>query len=337
MVSGSKRGVAAFVLVVALSGLLVWTLGLAAGPRDAWRDAYRRPPAVPYPETNPFTEAKANLGRALFFDTSFSSSRTRSCASCHLPSLSWSDGQARARGEGATSMPLRSPTLLNVAWLDRVGWDGKFRDIESVAFRAILAPSNLNMTESTLIGRLAAQPAYVRSFGEAFPDKAINRQNIEKALATFERSIVSRPASFDRWVEGDEDAISVAAKRGFALFEGKARCSQCHSGWSFTDGSFHDVGLAKDDELGRGRYFPTSVKLQHAFKTPTLRDVALRAPYMHDGSIATLREVIEVYDKGGIDRPSKSEVMKPLNLSPSEKDDLIAFLRTLSGVDQPDR
>ncbi len=128
---------------------------------------------------------------------------------------------------------------------------------------------------------------------------------VEMALATFERSIVSTEAPFDRWLNGDDSAIDAAAKRGFALFNGKANCAACHSGWAFTDASFHDIGTAHDDDIGRGRLFPSSAALKYAFKTPTLRDVAHRAPYMHDGSVPTLEAVIDLYDRGGIDRPSR--------------------------------
>lgn len=303
---------------------------LAAGRVD-----YKRPEAVVYPDSNPYSEAKAALGRKLFFDTQISFSQTRSCASCHVPGQSWSDGLPRARGEGASVMDVRTPTLLDIAWLSRLGWDGKFRDIEAVTFGPILAPSNMHMTEDLLMSRLKSQPAYQALFAEAFADKQINRRNIELAVATFERSIVSGPAPFDRWIGGEEPAISGAAKRGFKVFSGKANCSQCHSGWAFTDGSFHDIGVSSGEQIGRGRLFPTSVKLKYAFKTPTLRDIGRRGPYMHDGSLATLQAVIELYNKGGIDRPSRSELIKPLGLTDAEKADLIAFLMTLSD-DKPE-
>ena len=145
------------------------------------------------------------------------------------------------------------------------------------------------------------------------------------------RSIHSTQAPFDRWIMGDETAVSTSAKRGFAIFNGKGNCAQCHSGWSFTDGSFHDIGIGKGKDIGRGVFFPTSVKLRYAFKTPTLRNVAERAPYMHDGSVATLEAVIDLYNQGGVDRPSRSELIHPLGLSADEKADLIAFLKTLSG------
>ena len=154
-------------------------------------------------------------------------------------------------------------------------------------------------------------------------------------MATFEREIVSTEAPFDRWVKGDETAVSAEAKRGFDLFNTKGHCSSCHSGWTFSDGSFHDIGTAVGVNTGRGKFFPTSVKLQYAFKTPTLRDVALRAPYMHDGSVATLEAVIDLYDRGGIERPSRSELVRPLGLTDGEKSDLAAFLRSLTGDATP--
>ena len=143
----------------------------------------------------------------------------------------------------------------------------------------------MNLPEKVLIERLSAIPGYVDAFDAAFGEGEITRRKIELALATFERSIVSGEAPFDRWIEGDESAINDGAKRGFDLFNGKAHCASCHSGWAFTDSSFHDIGTAQDDDIGRGQLFPTSIKLRYAFKTPTLRDVARRAPYMHDGSV----------------------------------------------------
>ena len=137
------------------------------------------------------------------------------------------------------------------------------------------------------------------------------------------------PAPFDRWVNGEKHAISETAKRGFDLFRGKAECAECHRGWNFTDGAFYDIGTDNTD-LGRGKLFPTSTKMKYAYKVPTLRDTARRAPYMHNGSVKNLQDVIELYDKGGIDRPSRSELIRPLHLSKSEKADLIAFLNTLT-------
>lgn len=321
-------GVVGWIGVAPIAGLSAFSNTLPE-PND-WRLEYQHPAEIPFPEENAYSEAKAELGRTLFFDPILSGSRGRSCATCHNPSLSWGDGLPKAVGDG--QMPRRTPTALNLAWVTRAGWDGKFRDLEAFTFGPISSPLNMGSSEAMVLERLNAIPGYIQLFSAAFGEGAITREKVEMSLATFERSIVSTTAPFDRWVTGDESAIDQSAKRGFALFNGRARCSECHRGWAFTDGSFHDIGTARGDDIGRGRLFPTSVKLRYAFKTPTLRDVARRAPYMHDGSVANLEEVIDLYDRGGIDRPSRSELIYPLHLNQGEKADLVAFLKTLTGA-----
>jgi cytochrome c peroxidase len=303
--------------------------------RAGWRDSYRRPAEIPYPASNPYSPEKAALGATLFFDPVLSGSRTNACVTCHQPGLAWSDGLARGVGDRQQPMNLRSPTLLDVAWIPRLGWDGKFPDLESVAFQAILSETNMDLPVREAIERLSASPAYVRRFQTVFGPGLITQEKVEQALATYERGIRSMPSSFDRWVDGEETAVTDAAKRGFVLFEGKAGCSGCHTGWAFTNYSFQDVGSANDKDVGRGALFPSSVSLRYAFKVPTLRDVALRAPFMHDGSINTLALVIELYDRGGIARPSRSPQIRPLGLTLSEKAELIEFLETLTGDIQP--
>lgn len=294
---------------------------------------YQRPETVPFPPDDPWSEAKEKLGRMLFFDPILSGSRTVACASCHNPGLAWADSRKLAAGVG--QMQLHTPTLIDVAWVPILGWDGKYHSLESVAFGPLLSPLNMNNTEPEIISRLAGIPGYRQAFDQAFPGKAneptITRPHIEQAIATFERTIVATRAPFDSWIAGDQTAISDSAKRGFVLFNGKAECAECHQGPSFTDYSFHDIGVAQEDDIGRGRLFPTSVKLRHAFKVPTLRDVARRAPYMHDGSLPTLEAVVDEYNTGGIDRPSRSSLIRPLGLTEDEKRDLITFLNTLTG------
>lgn len=297
---------------------------------DAVQAKYHRPATIPFPDDNPYSKAKAHLGKMLFFDPLLSGSRKHSCSSCHVPAKSWGDGLPHAIGEDPAGMEIRTPTLIDIAFVDVLGWDGKFPDLESVTFGPLTSPQNMNITERELVWRLRTLPRYTTAFAKAFGDKRITRRRIELAIATYERTIVAGQAPFDRWIMGDETAISPEAKRGFALFNGKAHCASCHSGPSFTDGSFQDIGSATGDDIGRGHLFPTSEKLQYAFKTPTLRDVAERGPYMHDGSVATLQDVIELYNKGGIDRPSRSPSIKPLGLTAAEKAELIAFLKTLS-------
>ena len=302
----------------------------------ALKAQFRRPAGgVPFPHDNPFSQAKYELGRMLFFEPLLSKSGTMSCATCHNPGLSWGDGLATAVGDAGNAMPLRSPTMLNIAWLPRLGWDGKFPGIEEVTFVPITGIANMGLDAQTALARIAAIPGYRAAFAAAFGSPEVTRERIEQATATYERTLVSGEAPFDRWIEGDETAIDETAKRGFALFTGAAGCSGCHSGWAFTDGSFQDIGVAEGDDVGRGRLFPSSEKLQYAFKTPTLRDVAHRAPYMHDGSLPTLAAVIDLYDKGGIARPSRSPEIKKLGLSPQQKAELLSFLETLTSAPSP--
>lgn len=325
--------------VFILTPVILW-IGLSTAinaPRDHadLRQAYRRPAEIPYPDDNSYSVTKAKLGRMLFFDPILSGSRARSCATCHNPGLSWGDGLPRALGEGQAPLALRSPTLLAVAWVDRLGWDGKFRDLESVAFGPINSKANMNFSEPGLIERLNSIPGYVQAFSDAFAGGGITRRSIEMALATFERSLVPGESPFGRWIEGDEAAIDPSAKRGFVIFNGKGHCAECHKGYALTNGAFHDIGTAQGSDVGRGRLFPNSVQLQYAFKTPTLWDVARRAPYMHDGSVPTLEAVIDLYDRGGIERASRSPLIHPLGLTQSEKSDLLVFLNTLTSQPTP--
>jgi cytochrome c peroxidase len=173
----------------------------------------------------------------------------------------------------------------------------------------------------------------VKKFAAAMPDAAINMDAIVKAITEFERTIEPGPAPFDRWVEGDAQAISESAKRGFALFNGKANCFACHSGWRFTDDKFHDIGTTTTD-VGRGQVDKADELMRFAFKTPTLRSVALRPAYMHNASVATLHDVMKHYERGGIDRPSRSPLLTPIALTDQERDDLVAFMDALTGAEE---
>ena len=306
------------------------------GP-DPWpnRVEFRRPAQLSFPTNDPYTLAKAELGRTLFFDPSLSGTGGKACASCHNPSLSYGDGLPIERGVTGHTIGLRTPTLLDVGSNESAGWDGRFANVADVSLAAISNPGIMDANLNGVLDHLRMTSGYRQAFAQAFPGQGITPDTLRSALGTFVRTITSGPAPFDRWVAHDETAISVSAKRGFALFTGRAGCSGCHTGWSFTDGSFHDIGVAEIDVAGRGALFPNSVKLQHAFKVPTLRDVARRGPYMHDGSIPDLGAVIDLYDKGGIDRPSLSEQIHPLHLTQNERADLLAFLDTLTSDPQP--
>jgi cytochrome c peroxidase len=192
----------------------------------------------------------------------------------------------------------------------------------------------MNMPPIDVINRVQNRAGYRRMFAAAYPGKPIDMDTIAAAIAAYERTVVSGQAPFDRWVEGNESSVSDSAKRGFALFGGKARCANCHAGWRFSDDGFHDIGLASTD-IGRAKFAPGIEQMKHAFKTPTLRNITEHAPYMHDGSIATLREVVDHYDSGFVKRPSLDGEMVPLNLTVQEKLDLVAFLETLTSTDAP--
>ncbi len=303
----------------------------AAAVGDDARAAFRRPDGVPTPRGAPPSAAVVELGRSLFFDPRLSRDATMSCATCHSPAQRWSDGRARPIGSEGQAHPRRTPTVVNSAWLSVLMWDGRAASLETQAVLPLTAPHEMGHALPALVARLSGIAGYRDLFGKAYGDEEVSAQRVADALASFQRTLVSPVAPFDRWVDGDEDAIDAQAREGFRLFTGKARCVACHKGWRFTDDSFHDIGLASADP-GRGAHVPAEVVLmQHAFKTPSLRDLALEGPYMHDGSMHSLEDVIEHYERGGRQRPSLSPEMKAFELSAAERAALIAFLRTLDG------
>lgn len=296
---------------------------------DALKALYRRPATIPFPKENPYTPEKAALGKKLYFDTRISVSSAQSCGSCHSPSFGWGDGLAVGVGYGMQKLGRHSPTVVNAAWGGIFMWDGRLATLEEQALGPIQAAGEMNMPLDQLMKRLDSIPDYKPLFVKVFPEEGMTPKTLAKAIATYERTVVSERAPFDAWIEGDEKAISEEAKRGFALFNGKAQCAACHEGWNFTNDGFQDIGLPSPD-LGRAQFVPGVIKMEHAFKTPGLREIARRAPYMHDGSLATLEQVVEHYDHGGVDRPSRSDLMRPLGLTVQEKSDLVAFLQSLT-------
>lgn len=298
------------------------------------RAVYQRPDTVPFPGDNGYSLPKATLGKMLFFDQRLSGGGNMSCSSCHNPSFGWEMPLARAIGSQNTALPRNAPTVADHAWATSQFWDGHAPTLEAQAAGPIVAATEMNMPLDLLVRKLGAVDGYRRLFAVAFPADGLTAANIMRALATFERTIQSGDSPFDRWVEGDDAAISAAAQRGLDLFNGRARCNLCHTGWRLTDDRFHDAGVPDDD---RGRALVTRVgpETEHAFKTPSLRDIAHRAPYMHDGSLPDLPSVLAHYVSGGVERPSRSPSLRPLNLSQDERDDLLAFLDSLTGEVAP--
>lgn len=333
-------GLSLFLSIASIVALSPGSVGAGEGAKAGndvviLKASYQRPTSIPFPEENPFTKAKAKLGQVLYFDPRLSRSNMQSCASCHNPSFAWGDGLPKGVGENMHELGRRSPTILNAAWSEALMWDGRFDTLEEQALGPIEAAVEMNMPLDELIKKLSEIEGYTPLFAAAFDgDTEITPDKIAMAIATYERTVISGEAPFDRWIKGQRNAISASAQRGFLLFNNKARCAACHSDWRFTDDSFHDIGLP-DDDIGRGAEFPEIVKMQHAFKTPGLRNIDQRAPYMHDGSLATLREVIDHYDRGGVQRPSLSGDMQPLGLTENEKRDLEAFMKALTSDDEP--
>jgi cytochrome c peroxidase len=321
--------------------LAVWVqlylsvLGINGLWANNYKELYsRKDVEIPYPEDNTFNRARFELGHKLFFDPRLSGSNFISCATCHNPAFAWEDGLPRALGHGMKELGRHSPTILNLAWAPILFWDGRAETLEEQALGPIQDPHEMNLPLDEMERKLKSIKGYAPLFEAAYPKEGISRNTVAKAIATFERGIVSATAPFDRWIEGDESAINDAAKRGFKVYNEKGLCAKCHSGWRFTDDSFHDIGVNSQD-VGRGKFLAEVAVLQHAFKTPTLRNIAQRAPYMHNGSEKTLDDVIEYYNQGGrVRRPSIAFDVRPLRLSRREKSDLKEFLLTLTSQDR---
>src|SRR5262245_5975835 len=292
--------------------------------------AFRWPAAVPFPASNPFSEAKRALGERLFHDKRLSANGAIACATCHDGAKGFADG--RRQGRGVSDIPLKrhTPTLWNLAWAAPVFWDGRARSLEEQVAGPIEAPDEMGRPVASVVADLAADRSYADAFRAAFPDEPrASPQTLAKAVAVFERTLVSPSTRFDRWVGGDEAALTADEAAGFRLFTGKAQCSNCHSGWAFTEYAFHDIGLPGDDR-GRGAVLRLETA-EHAFKTPTLREIGRSAPYMHDGSLKTLEEVVRHYAGGIAARPTLSaDLPRGLKLSERERRELIAFLGTLT-------
>jgi cytochrome c peroxidase len=290
-----------------------------------------RPKNTIYLDSNPYSKDKEDLGKNLFFDPRLSGTSSMSCATCHNPSFSWGDALPTAVGNGQKVLARKSPTILNLAWTEKLMWDGRFKHLEGQAMGPIGSPNEMNMDVAKLADKISQIDGYKIKFKKAFGTDVVTNDLLAKALAIYERGIISADAPFDLWIKGNEKAISENAKKGFVLYNTKANCIACHSGWRFTDDSFQDVGLNSDD-IGRGEYVKS---LPHTFKTPGLRNISQRGPYMHNGSKKTLKEVIDFYNQGGeVKREGISDNIKPLNLSEIEKSQLIEFLNTLTSKDK---
>lgn len=272
------------------------------------------------------------LGKILFFDTRLSGSGKISCATCHQPELSWADGLDKSLGHEGTINKRNSPSLQNVWFYKKLFWDGRARDLEDQAFAPINSESEMHGDMRELPGKLRRIEAYKSLFDSAYGDPGIDPDRIAEALAAFQRTIISSPSSFDRFLAGEKKALSNSQLRGLHLFRTRAKCMNCHHGALFSDNQFHNNGFAGED---KGLYQVTHVESDNGkFKTPSLRDVMKTAPWMHDGSQKNMMAIIEAYNEG---KPvaRKDELLKPLGLTRQEKLDLLAFLHAISAEPLP--
>jgi cytochrome c peroxidase len=286
--------------------------------------------APPSPADNPSTPEKIGLGARLFTDVRLSGQGDRSCVSCHRPELAFTDGGRRARGLSGASLLRNTPSLWNLAWGGQYFWDGRAPSLEAQVAMPIAAADEMGGDWPTILARLQADADTVAAFRAAFADaEPVTPANLAAALAAYVRSLVSPRTRFDAWIAGDAGALTPAELDGFRLFTGKGACALCHVGWRFTDDKFHDIGLPGSDG-GRGLVAGGTPGLA-AFKTPSLRELARTAPYMHDGSLTTLEAVVAHYAGGLRKRPSLApSLRRGLRLDARERADLVAFLRTLS-------
>ncbi len=295
-------------------------------------DPYKVPALIPAPEDNKLTQERIELGKNLYFDPRLSGSNWISCATCHNPGLGFSDALPKALGHGMKELGRNSPTIYNTAFQKSQFWDGRAATLEEQAAGPIQAPGEMNQNADDLVKELSAIDGYKQLFEKAYSKEGITLKTITKAIASYERTILARDSSFDRWKAGNKNAVGDSAKNGFALFEGKARCVICHSGYNFTNNNFHNLGL-KESKPDEGRMAVTKQQMNFgAFKTPTLRNLTLTAPYMHNGMYKTLEEVIEHYDRGGDVKTNLDPNMKPLGLTQQEKKDLVEFMKSLTDV-----
>lgn len=295
------------------------------------------PSVVPIPSTNLSYKAKVELGKQLYFDGRLSKNGAVSCAFCHIPDAGFADPRQFSFGVGGKKGGRQAPTVFNTAFNPTQFWDGRAGSLEEQAIGPIENPVEMAETHENVVAKLNKIKGYRNQFRAVFGTD-VSLQGIAEAIAAYERTIISTNSAFDKYVKGDKDALSDTAVRGMALFRGKARCILCHNGPNFTDNQFHNIGVPQVGPLKEdlGRYNVTRQERDKgAFKTPTLRSIAETAPYMHDGVFATIEEVVDFLDTGGISNPWLSPVMKPLHLTKQEKADLIAFLKALSGAPIP--
>jgi len=291
--------------------------------------------APPIPADNPMTEAKVELGKMLYFDKRLSRDGTVSCATCHDPKMAWADHRATSEGVDKQLGDRNSPTVLNAAYMPEQFWDGRAASLEEQALGPIENPVEMGHTIDELVKNLAAVPEYQKRFREVFGTE-VNKDGIVKAIAAFERTILTGNSPYDKYKAGDTSAMTAQQIRGMELFNGKGECATCHTPPTFSNGKYYNAGIGSDKpnpDPGRKKHTNKDAD-EGKFRVPHLRNVADTAPYFHDGSVATLAEAVRIMATGGIDNPRLSPVFKGLKevqFTDEEIADLTAFLEALSG------
>ncbi len=271
---------------------------------------------------------RAAIGWKLFFDPLLSRPQNTSCATCHDPAKGYGDGLPLGKGAYGQTLPRHTPSVVNLQNASHLFWDGRAQSLEDQAIGPLTNPIEMDMTPPEIVARVAAQPHYQRAFA-AIEVSDIRIDDIVSAIAAFERTLVTGPVLFDRWLQGDKKALNAAQKRGRMIFFTRGQCAICHVGNNFTDHDFHNVGTGTSDDFGRFA-ITQQPEDRGSFKTPSLRNWKGREPFMHDGRFASMRDVLQFYSDPPTPQVGESE-LDPLELETDEITDLLAFLDTLNG------
>jgi cytochrome c peroxidase len=289
---------------------------------------------IPWPAGNPYSPEKAELGRLLYFDKRLSADNSVSCASCHAPDKGWTDNSPVSTGIKGQKGGRSAPATINRAYSLAQFWDGRAPTLEEQAKGPIANPIEMGETHDNVVAKLNGIEGYRALFAKAFGSPEVTIDNAAMAIATFERTLLSGNSAYDRYKAGNKSAMSASQIRGMDVYFNKAKCDQCHEGINFTANAYANLGVGTGQAMpDEGRFAVTKDPLDWGkFKTPTLRDISKSAPYMHDGSLKTLDEVVDFYDEGGIPNKNLDEKIKKLNLTAQQKKDLVEFLKALDGA-----
>ena len=322
--------------LAALLWLLLSTTSVCSQKAEAGAASFPAPlglPAIPWPAENPYSPVRAELGKLLFFDGRLAADGKTSCAFCHQPEHGFAGGWAFSVGVSGKPEARHTPTILNRAWGRSQFWDGRAATLEEQVHFSVTDPNEMGMAEDAAVAKIRAIPGYAPLFVAAFGDSTVSFERIAKAIATFERTIVSGNSAYDRYLAGNKSALTKKQKDGLDFFNKRGECAECHSGPDFTDEKFANIGIGSArPNPDPGREAITKKRADFGrFKVPTLRDVVRRAPYMHDGSEQTLADVLDLYAKGGLPNPHLDTRLTPFYLDEETKQALLSFLDALNG------